>query len=77
MSDEKARCGCYTNDIQPQCECWCVTPKSEFHVHLKDECTHENCLSMECMSCGSVKSPNHPWCEICMEEDLLEDSPWG
>lgn len=69
----KMRCGHFSNEV---CGCWCENPKPN-KPHLTDECTHDNCASMECGSCGNPKNPKDLWCEVCMAEDLLEGNSWG
>ena len=52
------------------CSCWCDGYKSEEKRHTKDECTHDNCVYMECPSCSMPKNPNSDYCEVCAEEEF-------
>ena len=64
----KLRCGHNKTDV---CDCWCDGHKPG-KQHLKDECTHDNCVYCECQSCGMPKNPKAEWCEVCTAEEESE-----
>lgn len=71
---KRLRCGHFSLDF---CACWCtgdkrLLPSDPVHEgHTKDECTHDNCVKMECPACGNMKSPKKQYCEACVEEESL------